>query len=340
MPCTFRSGLVHVSTLKKYVQDRGYPTSRPNVPETHDDDLAFYRNRIVKGADVHVYNSAKPGIYFLPPKRDSPKKDFNEMSVTLKLCAGWRFKSIYPWTKIKALDGVETAEWKVHLDKKGNTFSNSGSEKYFGHLSWEPTVDTALNPAKLILTPANSVVLKRQDVLGSRAHDVVGLHGDLYFRPVLAKQLGLPEDMIQDFQDYFDATFRDEIQKWEDRFSIAVSFVPQKQVDEAARISITPRPDTTARILMVFGAVDTTGKRKVWASWADRRRSVKDALGAKNWAEIIGVQPEALKDGRKFRAIEWSVMQAPVKKLVVEKAKKQGSNLGTAARRPKKSLGS
>lgn len=343
MPCTFKSGMVRVSTLKKYLQDRGYPSSRLTIPETHNDNdnLALARNGIVEGADVHVYNSAKPGIYLLTPERCSRDKYATGLSVTLKLCPGWKFKSIYPWSKIKALDGIETAEWKVYVDKNGNTFSNSGLEKCFGHLSWEPTVDTALNPAKLILTPENSVVLERQDVLTCPHWWSDEFHGgSWYFGPVLAKQLGLPKDIIQDFQDYFNANFRDEIRKWENRFSVAVSFVPQKQIEEAAQISITPRPDATARILMVFGAVDTTGKREVWKSWADRRRSVEDALRAKNWAEIIGVQPEALQDGGNLRAIEWIVMQAPVTKIVVMKVKTQGSNLGTTVRQPKKSLGS
>lgn len=81
---------------------------------------------------------------------------------------------------------------------------------------------------------------------------------------------------------------------------------------EAASISITPQPDTTVRILMLFGAVDTTGS---WTSWAGQKRNVRDALEEKNWAEITGIQPISLKDSADFRAIEWSVMQVAPRHL-------------------------
>lgn len=240
------------------------------------------------------------------------------VSVTLELCLGSKFESLYPWTTIRAVDDIETAEWKVSLNMFGDTFSNLGPEKYFGHLSWIATVDTAFrhqaekvrrfNRARQRLHPRDCVVLKREDLQSWYMGGAILAGGRSYLREVLAGQLGLPHDIAQDFQAFFDVVLRDSVQNWDDRFSIAIKFLPQKDIEEAARLNITPRPDTTVRVCMVFGVVDT-GKSKLWGTWAGRMQNFEDKLKAKNWAEITGIQPKALDDSEKFRAIEWSVMQ-------------------------------
>lgn len=204
------SDLVHVGTLKKYFQDRGYPTDRPSIPGVYRDNMALARCKITEGSDVYVSRREKPGIYFLPPCGGFQNKSSTvPVSVTLELCLGLKFKSVYPWTTIRAVDGIETAEWKVSLNISGDTFSNLGPEKYFGHLSWETMVDTAFkhqaykvprfNPAKPILTPKNSIVLRRSDVLNRHMRDGI-LDSDggvsLYLQGVLGRQLGLPQGIV------------------------------------------------------------------------------------------------------------------------------------------------
>lgn len=274
--------------------------------------------------DIHVHKSDRPGTYFLPRKQEGSKRHPYELSVTLELCPGWKFDSIYPWTKINALDGIETAQWKVTVDEYGDPVNRSGAEEYHGHLSWETMVNADFRPspgknphfipALPVLNPTASVVLSRSHVLRS---DICGKN---YLHQVLAVQLGLPEDIVRDFRDHFEAKFGGCLRNLHARQSIAISFMPQKHIEEAARIRITPQPDATARILMLFGTVDTSQESGSWSAWAGQRHSnVHNALKAKNWAALTGLQPEVLRDKTIFRAIEWGVMRVPEERLIARK---------------------
>ncbi|ROV93168.1 hypothetical protein VMCG_08743 [Cytospora schulzeri] len=325
-PCIFKHGAIPFDALKHYIQERGYPTNRPKIAGVFlreaTDNKAYKENEIKEDADVHVYKPEKPGIYFLPPEVSILNKISTEMTVTLGLCQGWRFDTIYPWTSIDATTGIETATWNVSMDWHGITVSTSGSDKYFGQIAWEtrvnPTVEYPLgkvplfNPAMPDLHPKKSVVLERKFVL----LDWPGSCGINYLQKALSMQMGLPMDLVKDFQVYFHEKFGDQIQRLDDRFSIAISFVPQKHMEDAARISITPPPDRTARVFMLFGAVDTKQKQGIWSAWYHRTRNVKNALKKINWAQETGIQPCTLKERRYFRAIIWGMMQVPMERLI------------------------
>lgn len=264
-----------------------------------------------------MYKSERPGVYLLPPKRQASRDVFvsmPEVSVTLNLGPGCRLDSIYPWTEIKGFGNsvrsfeiarVQTASWKVSIDSYGNTFSKSGPDKYFGHLSWETFVhiDRFL-PAMAKLTPQNSVVLLRHCILDPTSPQ------DDYLQQVLTDQLGLPEDIVHDFQNYFVEKLREETQGTSG--SIVISFVNQGQIQKAASLIIRPEPHVTARILMLFGV---PRKKKTLGAWAAKALSAEDALRKKNWANIIGLQPELLTDTSKYRAIEWGIIRVPNWKL-------------------------
>ncbi|KAK7735555.1 hypothetical protein SLS53_007468 [Cytospora paraplurivora] len=265
-------------------------------------------------------HSHRPGIYLLPPRaKDVPLLEPNHaVSVTLELQPGWKFGSVYPWTEIKSVDGIETAEWKVSINEHFETVSQSGSEEYFGHLSWETTVDSAskpiadktplFNPAVPNLNPQNSVVLDRDFILPRRDR-LVDRYANYLYR-VLCVALGVDENIVQDFLGYLETKFGENIRRLDDRFSIAVSFVPQTHIEEAARLSITPQPYATARIFMLFGAVDTTQKQGSWSTWAGRKLCIK------NWKKITGVRPKVLKNHEEFRAIEWGMMWVSEEHLI------------------------
>ncbi|KUI54609.1 hypothetical protein VP1G_10673 [Cytospora mali] len=285
MPCVFTSDKVHFGRLERHIQEQGYPTERPMF--LLQSNRRFFSSAGIKSGDtVHVYKSDKPGISLLPPCTDSSAVKFGKL---------WKFNTIYPWTKIKAVDGIEKAEWEASVDKWGNTVSKSGPDEYFGHLSWETTLNTAVkpradktlpfDPAFPNLNPQNSVVVHRRHVLSKCS----GHAQRTYFEEVLTIQLGLPKDIVRDLQNYFDAQFDVQILKLGSQFSIAISFVSQRHIEKAARISISPKPDATARILMLFGAVDTTQTHGIWSAWA------KVALEEKNWAKVTGIQPKVLR---------------------------------------------
>ncbi|ROW00481.1 hypothetical protein VPNG_07952 [Cytospora leucostoma] len=329
IPCVFKSDSVHFNTVWKYLRCRGYPTNRPKFMRADGEKCVtgaapLWRSGISEGRDVHVYRSDRPGIYILMPWDRSFLELSSEVSVALELRPGWKFSSVYPWTEIRTEDGNETAEWKVSITRNSESVSESGSEKYFGHISWETTVDAAFepvadrkplfNPAMPNMTPQNSVVLDRNKLLPIGDRRIVIYES--YFYWVLHERMGLEMNIVQDFHDYVEAEFGDNIRSLEDRFSIAVSFVPQTHIDEAARLSITPRPYATARILMMFGTVDTTQEQGSWSAWAGRRRGLTDALREKDWASITGVRPDVLRDPGKFRAIEWGVMRVPEEHLI------------------------
>lgn len=324
MPCTFKSGLVHIATLKNYIQGRGYPTSSPKIPGFMQDHHSFSWNGIGQGQDVYVFKSSKPGIYFLPPEPCDEDESYlpYRLEVTVQLCPGWEFKSIYPWAVVESCDNSATAKWNVVVNSRGETTSATAKEKYVGKISWETSLKTShlprppksirLNPAGQILTPENSVVLHRDHVLRTEHN---------YLHAVLRGQLRLPQEIVHNFQLYFIETFGGEIRRWSRRYSIAISFVPQSDIEGATALTITPQPAATVRILMLFSAVDNSGTSQKWKSWTGQRRSLKCALAIKNWAVITGIRTKALSEGTKFRAIEWDVMEVSARLVLPKKPK-------------------
>lgn len=144
----------------------------------------------------------------------------------------------------------------------------------YGHILWKTVVNDAFNvqaykvlrfnPAKPMLAPENSVVLSTMDLWDKNE----GKPG--YLTAVLSEQLGLPPNIVTDFGRYFgDISWSQTL-----RYPVAISFVPSKDIEEAAHISVTPQPDTMARIFMLFGVVDTSGQDSKWTHWAYRKLSI------------------------------------------------------------------
>lgn len=80
---------------------------------------------------------------------------------------------------------------------------------------------------------------------------------------------------------------------------IAFDFVPQSDFQKVAHLEIEPRPDTVARVFLIFrGAFKQTHGQKTLAE-----------LEAIDWSARIGIDVAGMKSAGTFRALEWGGME-------------------------------
>lgn len=339
----FKSKHVHFSTLLKHVLERGYPALETQFRDTsgrefHDGSCSFDSKGIKNHSDVYVFNNERPGIYLFPPALHS--YDYGEgrlletrtsvvmpsARISLHLTPELKFASLYPWAKVGGVGEKEKVEWEVCISGTGDSVSKVNQETYYGHPSWELAITAdAANPSKpkeerassslfrRLLNPDTSVVLNWTDVFLAPECPLSS-----YLPRILGQQLQLPQEMILDFARYFCKYNKLARSRVGGPSQIAISFVSQAMLDEIALLKITPQPVATGRVFMLWGMVSTSKLNGPWAAWHKTPLERVRAKNNKNWAEIIGLNPVALRDRKIFRAIEWGIMLVPKEHLVGE----------------------
>lgn len=340
---TFKSKHVHIKTLLKHIIDRGYPALKPHFRDTsghrpYRDYSSFKTNQIENHSDVYIFNNERPGIYLFPPtlhSDDLGEGKFREcetspamrrVHISLHLTPGLKFASLYPWAKVERIGGKEKVEWEVRIRNTGDSVSKVNQETYYGHPSWELAITAdAANPSepkesragsslfRRLLNPDTSVVLNWTDVFLAPECPLSS-----YLPRILGQQLQLPQEMILDFTRYFCKYNKLARSRVGGPSQIAISFVSQAMLDEIALLKITPQPVATGRVFMLWGMVNTSKLNGPWAAWHKTPLERVRAKNNKNWAEIIGLNPVALRDRKIFRAIEWGIMLVPKEHLVGE----------------------
>ncbi|EUC55112.1 ubiquitin family protein, partial [Rhizoctonia solani AG-3 Rhs1AP] len=239
---------------------------------------------IQKESTIHVFRSlrgGKPLIYLFPPSPTS------NIQVQLSLVQSWTFSEIYPPTAISA--GTKDTEalgqtiaWSVYAQPDG-TWWDHATDREIAYLFWEAyTNPVAFDPANPVLLPSHPVPLPFDKVTGyiDDALLALGLHTEArtsfitYWLPNLSKH-----------------TF------------IALRFLPQNEYEKAAPLNITPAPDVTTRVFMLFRGVEE-GQLEQWDEAV--------AMASKDvtvWRDIIGVDIERVHDKSLFRVLEWGGME-------------------------------
>jgi hypothetical protein len=79
--------------------------------------------------------------------------------------------------------------------------------------------------------------------------------------------------------------------------------LPQTEYELVAPLSVTPAPDVTTRVFMLFKGIDKS-EIGVWESGATK------AHGDVNmWRDIVGVDVNKASDEGLFRVLEWGGME-------------------------------
>jgi hypothetical protein len=84
---------------------------------------------------------------------------------------------------------------------------------------------------------------------------------------------------------------------------VALLFLPQHEYEAAAPMTVTPVPDVTTRVFMLFKGVD----EKELESWAEAR--IKAGDNPNVWRDIVGVNVEKAGNVGLFRVLEWGGME-------------------------------
>ncbi|CAE6458870.1 unnamed protein product [Rhizoctonia solani] len=249
---------------------------------------------------VPLTRGGKPVIYLFPP---SPTPNIR---VQLSLVQSWDFSEIYPPTAITtSTKGTEslgqTIAWTVNARPDGMLWDQATSREV-AYLFWEalsnpkflssppstrPTSPIeapyhAFDPASPVLLPSHSALLPFDKVTG-------------YIDDVLLV-LGLHTEARTSFITYW-------LPNLSKHAFIALRFLPQNEYEKVAPLSITPAPDVTTRVFMLFRGVEE-GQLEQWdeaVATASRDVTV--------WRDIVGVDIGRVQDKSLFRVLEWGGME-------------------------------
>ncbi|CAE6517020.1 unnamed protein product [Rhizoctonia solani] len=236
-----------------------------------------------------VLRGGKPVIYLFSPS------SIPDVRVELSLVKAWRFSAIYPPTPIASPSDRflgEVISWTVNTRPDGSLFDRL-TNREVAYLFWEahtnpktpispPTTPSeeliAFDPARPIILPNNSALLPFDKVTEyiDDALLAMGLHAEArtsfitYWLPNLSKHS-----------------------------HIALRFLPQDQYEASAPLQITPAPEITTRVFMLFTGVEESNL----GAWETAN------VPAEEWSRIVGVDRAKAKDTNLFRVLEWGGME-------------------------------
>ncbi|KAG8723739.1 hypothetical protein FRC09_001946 [Ceratobasidium sp. 395] len=231
---------------------------------------------------IRTQKGGKPVIYLFPPV---PTTDIR---LDLALVKSWDFSALYPATPISTSKcGVlgQTVSWTVDAKPDGTLFDYQ-IQREVAYLFWEahPVQESSLafDPARAELTPANSVLLPFNKVTA-------------YIDDAL-QSLGLHTEARTSFITYW----LPELQAHE---YLALRFLPQSEYEASAPMSVTPTPDVTTRVFMLFKGVEEVSLE----AWAPAQGKATEHPSM--WCDIVGVNVEKAQDTSLFRVLEWGGME-------------------------------
>lgn len=85
---------------------------------------------------------------------------------------------------------------------------------------------------------------------------------------------------------------------------VSLRFLPQAAYEKAAPLEVSPAPDVTARIFMLFKGLQEDDVHGAWSSAVDAAQ--RDTT---QWCTVVGIDSQALADNTLFRVIEWGGME-------------------------------
>ncbi|KAI8251134.1 Ubiquitin-60S ribosomal protein [Colletotrichum sp. SAR11_239] len=258
-----------------------------------DRTLASYS---VKNNDLILFVprlcGGKPAIYLMSPTK------LSSVSVDVTLTQHWGFSTLYPIVKPAIVSGKSRVTWQVSVCPDGTleTLGAPGTKLQCSYLFWEAEAfaDGCVAPEHSADYPFNPqsphLCLK-----GSAAH-ILSCDNFLPYLDKVLQTLTLTPAMRTEFIVYWLPKFMKIRDRGQD---IAFDFVPQSDFQKVAHLEIEPRPDTVARVFLIFrGAFKQTHGQKTLAE-----------LEAIDWSARIGIDVAEMKDAGTFRALEWGGME-------------------------------
>ncbi|KAF5491585.1 Ubiquitin-60S ribosomal protein [Colletotrichum siamense] len=248
-----------------------------------DNDLIHFVARLCGG---------KPAIYLMSPTK------LSSVSVDVTLTQHWGFSTLYPIIKPAIVSGKSRVTWQVSVCPDGTleTLGAPGTKLQCSYLFWEAEAfaDGCVAPEHSADYPFNPQS-PHLCVKGSAAH-ILSFDNFLPYLDKVLQTLTLTPAMRTEFIVYWLPKFMKIRDRGQD---IAFDFVPQSDFQKVAHLEIEPRPDTVARVFLIFrGAFKQTHGQKTLAE-----------LEAIDWSARIGIDVAEMKDAGTFRALEWGGME-------------------------------
>ncbi|KAJ3514856.1 hypothetical protein NMY22_g14608 [Coprinellus aureogranulatus] len=219
----------------------------------------------------------KPVLYLLPPSGVHV-----EASVKLKLVSEWSFSTIYPIVPISpSLKGGQAIEWRVKAAPDG-ILLHKGTGLEVAYLFWEAEASKLTNE---VPTPFSSPITERHEVIFNPTQPQVNATNSIVLEtakltPYLDKTLkefGLHTEARTSFITYWLPAFLK-------HQHIALRFLPQVAYEKAAPLEVTPAPDVTVRIFMLFKGLK---QEDLGGHWAAAMAAAKgDTI---QWKNIVGL---------------------------------------------------
>jgi hypothetical protein len=259
-----------------------------------------------EAADIPVlsFKKRKPVIYlFSPVDRDA--------SIKLSLSSDWSFSTIYPEVPIKhprdtvnAGNCGEYLEWNVRTNAESKVLFEKNSGLTVSYLFWEADSrpvrpeSPPLSPGAAVdrtnerFVPASANLCDDDSVLLSSKQTTMYLERSL---EVLGLHVEARTSFITFWLPYF--------QKYT---HVALRFIPQRSLELAAPLSVTPQPDVITRVFMLFKGVTEEEAAKSWQS-----ATLRATESVESWREIVGISQDKYLDESLFRVLEWGGMEVP-----------------------------
>ncbi|KAG8741065.1 hypothetical protein FRC10_003405 [Ceratobasidium sp. 414] len=219
---------------------------------------------------VPELTGGKPVVYLFPPV------PIPNVHVKISLTKSWGFSALYPPTDMthRISDTLgQAVSWTVDARPDGTLFDH-GSQRSPTHRS-----STFFDPARPEMTPTNSILLP---------FDKVTEYIDDALIP-----LGLHSEARTSFITYW-------LPALQRHNYVALRFLPQNEYEAAAPMSVTPLPEVTTRVFMLFRGIKES-QLDVWAEARAENPSV--------WCDVVGVDAGGARDAALFRVLEWGGME-------------------------------
>jgi hypothetical protein len=154
---------------------------------------------------------------------------------------------------------------------------------------------TAFDPSNPTLTSGNSALLPFDKVTGyiDDALLALGLHTEARTSFITSVFLaGVYHALI------IESLVRYWLPDLQKHKYLVLRFLPQSEYEAAAPMNVTPAPDVTTRVFMLFKGVDESELQ----SWESARAKAEDPSV---WRDVVGVDVDKAADVGLFRVLEW-----------------------------------